>query len=205
MFKARIIIESNNWTQRFIVYHEWYHLNFTIRFNEIFCPLQIDDDSFDRDLIDIVEPREAFQRARHVDLVLRDFGGHVDPGHHTGHSRGTVLGRRRDIVRVFLRHGGLLHLVPRGLRVEDAEGRGPRPPVSAYEVERCQLRSYLAHHRERVRIVRKGVHVDDHQLRGHSLHSFDGATPAGTKIQPHRRRYGTRKLYNSDNFKPFRN
>lgn len=139
---------------------------------------QIDDDSFDWNFLDVIEPREAFQRTRHVDLVLRDFGGHADPGHYTGYSRGTVLGRRRDVVRVFLRHGGLLHLVPRGLRVENAEGRGSRPPVSIDEVERRQLRSYLTHHRKRVRTVRKGVHVDDHQLRGHSLYSFNGATPA---------------------------
>lgn len=163
----------------------------------MFVP-QVDDDSFDWNFIDVVESREAFQRTGHVDLVLRDFGGHVDPGHHTGYSRGPVLGRRRDIVRVFLRHGGLLHLVPRGLRAENAEGRGSRPPVSFDEVQRCQLRSHLAHHRKRVRTVRKGVHVDDHQLRRHGLYSFNGATPAGEEVQPYRRRYGTRKLY-SDN------
>lgn len=146
------------------------------------CVAQIDDDSLDRNIIDVIESRETFQRARHVHLVLRDIGGHVDPGHHTGYRRGAVLGRRRDIVRVFLRHRGLLHLVPRGLRVENAEGGGSRPPVSVDEVERCQLRSYLAHHRERVRTVRKGVHVDDHQLRGHSLYSFNGAASARKEI-----------------------
>lgn len=95
---------------------------------------QINDDGIDRYILDFVEPRKTSQRKGHFGVLVGNLGGHLNARHNTGYSGSTVLGRRRDIFRIFLRHRRLLHLVPRRFWFENVERRGTITSKSTREI-----------------------------------------------------------------------
>ena len=96
-----------------------------------------------------------------------------------------------------MRYGRVLYLLPHGLGTENIERRGTSAAESRDQVERGQLRSDLADRRERVRAVRQGLDLDDHQFGWYSLHDSSCAGAAREKVKLDCRRNG-----NADSVEP---